>query len=353
MSSSRDKIILINDAPIFSGVGRYANDISLSLGSGGITISFVMDSKYINSEFPGEKYKGIFPPFTKGGWSLNNTFRNIIFRKQISNIKKKLQDSRSLIHYSNPLIKPIRESTEDVVTIHDLFFYNDRVSTDTVAHKTLVKNINIYKTFHNILTVSNTMQKVLMESGFSGKITTIYPPVSNYFKIIPEKISLRKKLNLPVDKKLVLSVSTTAKRKNIPTVKKTMELLGDEYMLIRVGEDIGTGVSFQNISPDSINDVYNACDVLLFPSLGEGFGYPLVEAMKTGLPVVASDIDVMREISDNAAVLVAPTPESCAEGIKEALNNSDKYIESGIRRSQIFSFDIFRDNILKYYSRIK
>lgn len=93
--------------------------------------------------------------------------------------------------------------------------------------------------------------------------------------------------------------------------------------------------------------------MLLFPSLEEGQGLPVIEAFAAGLPVVASDIPVLREVAGNAAIFIDPHDvESFYVGIKEALNISDQLRKDGLVMSKKYSFDIFKNRMEKLYHRI-
>ena len=101
-----------------------------------------------------------------------------------------------------------------------------------------------------------------------------------------------------------------------------------------------------------MNEIYNACDVMSFPSLYEGFGKPLVEGFAAGLPVVASDIEVFRETSGGAAILRDPNDASdLASGVKFALENSEELIIKGLKRAARFSFESFSSemNIIRAF----
>ena len=150
----------------------------------------------------------------------------------------------------------------------------------------------------------------------------------------------------------MLSVSSNLNRKNLGKVKETVLSLGADDKLVRVGKSImEEKIPFQGVSYETMNEIYNACDVLLFPSLYEGFGYPMVEAFASGLPVVASDIEVFRETSGEAAILRDPNDVSdLVSGVKLALENSEELKIKELKRAKKFSFDRFANEMNMYYS---
>ena len=113
---------------------------------------------------------------------------------------------------------------------------------------------------------------------------------------------------------------------------------------------------FEIIEDSIIKDVkiVNACDMLLFPTLEEGFGYPVVEAFKTGLPVLSSDIDIIREVSDGASLLVNPRDiNEVTEGVYRILEKNEYYITRGYERAKYYSPENIRKKLLSYYKTIK
>ena len=160
-------------------------------------------------------------------------------------------------------------------------------------------------------------------------------------------------LGLPKDKFLILSVSNNRPWKNLEIVARTMKKLGDNYLLVRIGNDIGTGISFRNVDSVTLNMIYNASDILLFPSLEEGFGFPLIEAMKTGLPAVVSDIEVFHEVADNAVEYINPLNiDSIVTGIKRAQDLKEKLISAGLLRAKIFSEETYKKELLSFYKKV-
>jgi glycosyltransferase involved in cell wall biosynthesis len=110
--------------------------------------------------------------------------------------------------------------------------------------------------------------------------------------------------------------------------------------------------NFSSLESAKLNLIYNACDAFLFPSLKEGYGRPLVEAMASGLPAVVSDIQVFREICGRSAIFVEPTKDGCLLGLKEALNNPEQIGKEGLTRSKMFSRENFINEVRSYYLSI-
>ena len=93
---------------------------------------------------------------------------------------------------------------------------------------------------------------------------------------------------------------------------------------------------------ESLHHLYRACDVYVTPAYAESFAHPLVEAMASGLPIVASDLTVHREICRDAAIY-EPTfsPAAFAEAIVDLVRSPDRchsLAEAGLRRSAEFSW---------------
>jgi glycosyltransferase involved in cell wall biosynthesis len=76
-------------------------------------------------------------------------------------------------------------------------------------------------------------------------------------------------------------------------------------------------------SDEDLRAFYSVCEAFVFPSIYEGYGIPLLEAMQCGAPIVASDIPTSRELTSDAAVLVEPTADGIAEGLAALLESED------------------------------
>jgi glycosyltransferase involved in cell wall biosynthesis len=95
---------------------------------------------------------------------------------------------------------------------------------------------------------------------------------------------------------------------------------------------------------------YQAADLLVYPSLNETFGLPILEAMACGCPVVTSNVSAMPEIAGNAALLADPhEPASLAQAILEAAAAGDGLRTRGLRRAQQFTWGATAEATLNVY----
>jgi glycosyltransferase involved in cell wall biosynthesis len=103
-------------------------------------------------------------------------------------------------------------------------------------------------------------------------------------------------------------------------------------------------IRFTGYFPDAdLALLFNAADLLLFPSFYEGFGLPLLEAFACGLPVVTSNVSVLPEVAGDAALLVNPhDPNAIARGASALLGDADlrkRLVDKGLQRSREFTWE--------------
>jgi glycosyltransferase involved in cell wall biosynthesis len=145
----------------------------------------------------------------------------------------------------------------------------------------------------------------------------------------------------------VLAVGTIEPRKNLARLFEAMR--GVELELRLVGErgwgesDVVVQLhrfrSLGRVSDETLASLYRGARVFVYPSLYEGFGLPVLEAMASGTPVVTSRGGALEELTGGAAVVVDPLdPSSIRAGIEEALARADELRAAGLDRARRFSW---------------
>jgi glycosyltransferase involved in cell wall biosynthesis len=217
----------------------------------------------------------------------------------------------------------------------------------------LIKNLDMYKDFKNVLVDTEHVKKQLIEYGFNGRITKINLPASDIFHPIDDKAILRRKLNLPLDTHLVLSVGGNASRKNLDLIKTLSSETSSSIKFVRVGPRLDGCYNFSQVEDTVLNMIYNACDVLILPSFYEGYGYPIVEAMRCGLPIACSDIAPFRELAEGCATFFDPHSTTDAlKAINDSLSFDDRVKKKLLERSNNFTLEKYKVQMREYYKQV-
>ena len=110
------------------------------------------------------------------------------------------------------------------------------------------------------------------------------------------------------------------------------------------------------LSENDLVALYNAAEMLIYPSLYEGFGLPVLEAMICGTPVITSPSGSIPEIADDAAFMVDPyDSDAIANAIKEVLTNkvlSDSLVKKGMQRAGMFSWQLAAEKTFAVYQAV-
>ena len=226
---------------------------------------------------------------------------------------------------------PLATKRPMVATVHDVAFLHYPEFFTRRGNRVFRRSIAALKSrAAKVLCSSSATLNDLRDLGFSEERLRFVPlGVRGAVVTDEDRARVREKLSLP--KEYLLFVGTLEPRKNLERLVTALAMDANLPPLIVAGLD-GWG-EMGNVSGGDVRFVgyvdewnlpalYDQASVLCYPSLWEGFGLPILEAMSHGTPVVTSSGTSTEEVAGGAAVLVEPTSvEDILRGIREALNS--------------------------------
>jgi len=360
------------------GIGRYA--VNLINGIAKVSLNKTQNEIFIffHNSFDRsliEKYPHI--KFVKKYTNIkSNVLRKGIFLPfSIQSIKIDL--FHGLDHIGIPFIYKSK-TCKYVVTIHDLItlIYPDKF---TLKHR-LIQNTLLPKVLRKadrIIANSNSTKNdiIRLYPEYESKIKVIYEGIDSKFFQRDSKEIERTLKKYNIDYKYFLFLGTIEPRKNIINVIEAFIKLKQEgnveqklvitgrkgWLYKEILEKMQKAPFFQDIVfTDFINDedlpfLYSGADIFLYPSLYEGFGLPVLEAMACGVPVITSNISSLPEVAGDAALLVNPmNVEEIAravETLKRDRKLREKMRKKALERAKLFSWEKAAKETLKIYEK--
>jgi glycosyltransferase involved in cell wall biosynthesis len=272
-----------------------------------------------------------------------------------------------------------------IQTLHDIIFMDPIPPRDSLYQRwgnlyrrKLVPLITLKSKV--VITVSHyEKQRIISRLGIDeSKIQVIYNGLNEKrFRIYNDMALLervRKQYNLPTE--FILYLGNPSGRKNpigvveaylmycskvqrpLPLVAPglTQKYISAAMRPLKVPAEVGQFITPGYVKEEDLPYVYNLSSVFLFPSLSEGFGMPILEAMACGTPVITSKISSMPEIAGEAALLVDPTsPPSIAEALVQLHESQElqiEKIEDGLINVKRFSWTKTAEQVLQVYDGI-
>ena len=294
-------------------------------------------------------------------------------------IKKDLQrDSIQVYHgLSNELPFGLKKSgIKSVVTIHDLIFERyPRLYPffDTLIYK--FKFRNACKNADIIVAVSEQTKRDIVEfyDINPDKIKVIYQDCDEVFQVkLSEETIKNITAKYEIKKKYILSVGTIIERKNQASLVAAFHKLNlSNYQLILVGghskyqnqiekyiqENQVQHVKILNKVPfQDLPALYQGASLFVYPSFFEGFGIPIVEALHSGVPVIAATGSCLEEAGGNGALYADPTNiNDLADKMMTVLANKDlqkTLVEAGQKHVQKFAAERIAGELQEIYLNV-
>lgn len=262
---------------------------------------------------------------------------------------------------------PLFVNCKSVVTVHDLthLMYPRYYNLMNSLYMNLGIRWSMRKSNAIIAVSKNTKADLVSKLGANtAKIHCVYEAMDENYHLIEDRTRLevvRDKYNLPPE--FILSVAGLQPRKNLPNLIKAFCLAKERpevtHKLVMIGAPlwqhsaifdeiraspvISEIVWLKFVPEEDLPAIYNLANLFVYPSLYEGFGLPLLEAMACGCPVVCSNSSSLPEVAGDAAILIDPTSaEQLADGIYRVLvddNLRQDLTKKGLKRSSQFSWE--------------
>lgn len=255
-----------------------------------------------------------------------------------------------------------------VTTVHDLVFKKYPETVDPLILNTQIRRMKkIIASKTHIIADSTSTKNDLMEIyGLSASaIDVVYPGISGQYSPSSntEIERVKKKYNLP--SKYLLSLGTQEPRKNVARLIEAVKGLGIPLVIAgKYGWDTATSSAQKlpqsdevmvlgYVSDADIPGLYSGATAFIYPSLYEGFGFPVLEAMACGAPVVTSNLSSLPEIAGGAAILINPLDvDAIKAGIITAIESSDTLRERGISQAKKFTWASSASKVISIYEKI-
>jgi glycosyltransferase involved in cell wall biosynthesis len=281
---------------------------------------------------PGERRLVVVPP-------PSNVWRKLWSRTQHFPVER-LTGALDVFHFSDWMYPPQRGGLR-TTTIHDLLPLHHPEWVDPRTRALHVPKYHHAAQTCDVIFANSkfTAEDVATKLGFSrDQLVVSYPGLHRRFNPDGPAADL--------GRPYVFTATTIEPRKNLDTLLEAFALLRTdrpELQLVVAGPGPGLrgeGVrALGYVRDDELPALYRGASAFVFPSLFEGFGIPIVEAMASGAPAVVSSHPSMDEASGDAAVRVDPrSPEAIATGIEQAFAQREALVPRGLEHAAQFTW---------------
>lgn len=258
-----------------------------------------------------------------------------------------------------------RRPGRTIATVHD--FYIRQLSPSLIRNpssmavhlyistQTIISQRDLARC-ERVVSVSNATRHDLRRKSGIDSLVIHHWIEADRFHPRPRE-SCRLALGLPKGRRILLNVSVSGTNKGLPLLKRAIEGLPREYLLVKVGCAVPSEgqrvLNVGRVDQQSLPLYYCAADAYIHTSSKEGFCIPLIEAMGSQLPVVSRSTPEAHEVLDNAGVYVdGNTPESFADSIR-SLESSEKVKTLSVemtQRASAFSRETAAERYLQLYA---
>ena len=337
----------------------------------------------VNNQFVINMYQPHIPTWVKAiPKKLNLRMRAARYCAYPFQAKAKQGTINHIIDHSYAHLLQVLDPKRSIVTVHDIIpqlAWKGVIPGLTYPHKPFLNKLSLgfLKEARAVIAVSqNTKRDLVNHCGLQEeRITVVHNGLNTIFRPESEerRATLRQGLKFPDSGTLLILITGNQSYKNHITSLRVIERLQTicrkPIQLVSLGADnteldnylakINLNnplIRLDGINKQSMVDLYNSVDCLLFPSWYEGFGWPPLEAMACGTPVVTSNVASLPEIVGDAALMAAPDDvENLTEAVRIMLEDRDRrkeFVESGLKNTTRFTWEHCASEVAALYQKI-
>jgi len=311
-------------------------------------------------------------------WPVHHPLARILWEQ--GRLGRVLKRMNAQLYHGLAFVAPLHTPVPTVVTVHDLSFVHhaDTFPAWKALYLKWFTRASIRRARRVIAVSESTRQDVIQWLSLPPhRVVTVYNGVSSRFRPLPKPQveAWRREKGLPAQ--FILYLGTLQPRKNIATLVRAyaqwrqahphasipLILAGAKgwyYQdLFRLVETLGVreDVLFPGFVPSSeLPYWYNAATLFAYPSLFEGFGLPVLEAMACGTPVIAANTTSLPELVGSAGLLIPPTDthqwQRALERVLGDPSLRDHLVQQGLERARAFTWERTARETLAVYHRV-
>ncbi|MCU0499332.1 MAG: glycosyltransferase family 4 protein [Anaerolineae bacterium] len=281
-----------------------------------------------------------------------------------------------LFHGTDFVLPPLRRDTKALLTIHDLSYIHtpESASPRLKAYLERVVPRSLARADHILADSSASKQDIIAHYGVDpAKITVLLSGVNPSFRRV-DATAARLKYGIG-DAPYLFTIGTVQPRKNYERLIAAFERLAPNFPDLKLVIAGGKGwlddpiyaalsrsayqdrIRFIGFAEDAdLPALYSGAALVPFISLYEGFGFPVIESMACGTPVVASNVSSIPEAAGDAAILVDPRDldaitESCRRVLEDSALRAD-LIKKGYAQAARFTWERAARELLSIYAEV-
>ena len=282
-------------------------------------------------------------------------------------LRYKCKDAE-IVHATGPTSVPVvylRRPKKFIVTVHDLIplLYPSTAKIDISARIQWIFTPRALRKVDRIIAISEFTKKevVRLTGAEESKVDVVHQGVDRSRYRPMDKKECKRRFGFNTNVKHILVVASNLKQKRMDLTKRVFEevrkrrsdvkLIKAGYAHTLIGEDI---INTGYVPEPEMPILYNSADVFLHTSEYEGFGFPILEAMSCGVPVVVSNKAAIPEVVGSYGNMIDLDSDDVIEQfVAKLLSCLDKGIdEEAVRQSQNFSWAKTAAETIKVYERV-